>query len=243
WSHHREWARYLRHRSGPPVASPVGPAATPRPSFTSATLSNDALRDITRWRNANARGVSLTCVLTTAVHNALTRGGVPMDDRGFYALIDMRTALPERSEPYWGNMSKSLYLTADPTDPHSVESALRTARKTHRAVPASLVGAVASAVTRHRPPTALRPPAAPVTLTFNSIPTLPRLSDLPWHDQAGRRFYAFGPSLGPGGISVSAIRLRGHMELTASFDEATVTPETMRRSLESLSRVTDPHTG
>jgi hypothetical protein len=243
WSHHRDWVRCLRHRNGPPAATPVGPAATPRPSFTSATLSNTALRDITRWRNANARGVSLTCVLTAATHQALTRGGVPMDDRGFYALIDMRSALPERPEPYWGNMSKSLYLAADPADPRSVENALRTARNTHRALPASVVGAVMSAMPRQRPPTTRQPPVVPVTLTFNSIPILPRVSDLPWCDPVNRRFFAFGPSRGPGGISVTAIRLRGHMELAASFDEATVKPETLSQSLESLADVTSLQAG
>lgn len=243
WSHHRDWARYLRRRNGPPEATAVGPATTPRPSFTRATLSNAALRDITRWRNTNARGVSLTCVLTAAMHRALTRAGVPMDDRGYYALIDMRSALPERPEPYWGNMSKSLYLAADPADPHSVENALRTARTTHRALPASVVGAVTSVLARPRPPTDPRPPVAPVSLTFNSIPILPRLSELPWHDQESQRFYAYGPSRGPGGISVSAVRLRGHMELSASFDEATVRPETLRDAMESLSDVAGLHTG
>lgn len=236
-SHHRDWAGYLRHRSGPPQARPVGPAATPRPSFVGVTLSNVVLRDLTRWRNAHARGVSLTCVLTAAVHQALTRSGVRMDDRGFYALIDMRTALPPRPEPYWGNMSKSLYLAADPTDPRSVENALRTARTTLRALPASVVGAVTSVLTRERPPTTPQPPVEPVSLTFNSIPMLPGLSDLPWHDPVSQRFYAFGPSRGPGGISITALRLRGHMELTASFDEATVRPETLRHALDSLSDV------
>jgi hypothetical protein len=240
-SHHRDWAKCLRHRSGPPVAKPLGPAATPRPSFTNATLSNAALRDITRWRNANARGVSLTCVLTAAAHKALTRSGVPMDGRGVYALIDMRTALPERPEPYWGNMSKSLYLAADPADPRSVESALRSAREAHRALPASAIGAITSVMTRQRPPMTPQPPVVPVSLTFNSIPILPGLSDLPWRDQMSQRFYAFGPSRGPGGISISAIRLRGHMELTASFDEATVNPETLRQALESLSNIASLH--
>jgi hypothetical protein len=243
WGHHRDWAKFLRHRSGPPTTTPVGPVATPRPSFTGTTLSNAALHDITRWRNANARGVSLTCVLTSAVHNALTRGGVPMDDRGFYALIDMRTALPERAEPYWGNMSKSVYLAADPSDPRSVECALRAARTTNRALPASVVGAVASVVARQRPLAIAQSPVVPVSLTFNSIPILPRLSDLPWRNVVNQRFYAFGSSRGPGGISVSAIRLRGHMELTASFDEATVDEETLRHALESLSDVTSLRTG
>jgi hypothetical protein len=237
WRHQRDWRRHLYHRNRPPVATPVGPAVTPRPSFTGAILSNGALRDITRWRNANARGASLTCVLTAAMYKALTLRGVPMDDGGFYALIDMRTALPERPEPYWGNMSKSLYLAADPGDPRCVDSALRAARSTHRALPASVVGAVSSVLTKPRSPMARQAPVTPVTLTFNSMPVLPGLSDLPWRNETNQRFYAFGPSRGPGGISVCAIRLRGHMELTASFDEATVNTETLRDAMESLSNV------
>jgi hypothetical protein len=232
--HHRDWAHYLRSRSGPPVAEPVGPAAPAQPSFTGTTISNAGLRDITRWRNANARGVSLTCVLTCAMHRALCLHGVPMHGSGYYALIDMRTMLPDNGKPHWGNLCKSLYLAADLTDPYSVESALRKVRDTDRALPASVIGAVTTAMTRPRPPAATQAPVAPVTLTFNSIPTLPGLSDLPWHDEVDRRFYGFGRSRGPGSISVSVLRLRGHMELTASFDEATVTAETMRSALEAV---------
>lgn len=233
-AHHRDWTRYLRNRSAPPASTVVGPAAPSRPSFAGAVLSNAALREITRWRNAHARGVSLTCVLTSMTHQAFGKRGVVMDGDGFYTLIDMRPLLPTTPELRLGNLSKSVYLTADLADPRSVETALKEVRDTQRALPAAVVGALAGALSRPNQPLAALPPVTPVTLTFNSMPSLPGISELPWIDETNRRFYGFGPSLGPGGITVFAVRLREHMELTASFDEATVSPETVRDVLEAI---------
>ena len=233
-SHYRDWAGYVRARTGPPAFRETGDAVPLRPAFAGMILGNDALRAITRWRNANARGVSLTCVLTSAVHQALRAHGIPMHDAGFYTLLDMRALLPESPDPRWGNLAKSLYLSADVADPRSVEASLREARDTQRTLPATVVGAVTSALNRAQPNATHQRPVSPVLLTFNSVPTLPGLSELPWLSEQGRRFYGFGPSLGLGDISVSTIRLREYMEVTASFDETTVSTETMRRALAAL---------
>ena len=233
-SHFRDWAGYVRARTGPPAGAATGPAVPLRPAFAGTILGNDALRTITRWRNANARGVSLTCVLTSAVHQALRAHGVPMHDKGFYTLLDLRALLPESPEPRWGNLAKSLYLGADVADPRSVEASLRQARDTRRTLPATVVGALTSAIGHAHPAPAEQSPVDPVLLTFNSVPTLPGLSDLPWRQEHGRRFYGFGPSLGLGDISVSTIRLREYMEVTASFDETTVSVETMRDALDAM---------
>ncbi|MEC3980062.1 hypothetical protein [Amycolatopsis sp. H20-H5] len=233
--HHRDWAQYVRHRTAPPTPSATGPAVTLRPSFAGSVLSNTALRDITRWRNANARGVSLTSVLTSLAHQAFLRRDMPVHDQGFYTLLDLRPLLPASTGPRWGNLSKSLYLTADLTDPRAVEVALKAARKTRRALPATVVAAATGAVSRPRPPDATSPTTTPMVLTFNSIPTLPGLSELPWNETGQRRYYGFGPAVGSGGITVFAIRLREHMELTASFDETAVSADTVREALEAMS--------
>jgi hypothetical protein len=233
-AHHRDWTGYLRHRSAPPAGTVTGPPAPLRPSFAGTIVSNSALRDITRWRNTHAKGVSLTCVLTTLVHRALERSGVPMDGTGFYTLIDMRPLLPATPELRLGNLAKSLYLAADLTDPHSVGAALKEVQDTQRALPAAVIGAFTSALSRpHQPPEAL-PPVSPVTLTFNSMPGLPGIADLPWAEGANKRFYGFGPSLGPGGVTVFAIRLREHTELTATFDEASASRDVVRGALEMV---------
>jgi hypothetical protein len=232
--HHRDWVSYLRHRDGPPATASTATPAPVRPAFVTTTLSNAVLRDLTRWRNANAHGVSMTSVLASLVHKAFQQRELLVHDHGLYTLIDIRPLLSPDSQPQWGNFSKSLYLTADLAVPSSIEAALREARTTDRALPATVVAAGSSALNPPRPPETSQRAVSPVILTFNSIPTLPGLSDLPWREDSDRRFYGFGLSMGPGGITVNAIRLRAHMELIVTFDEATASPATVRRALEAV---------
>jgi hypothetical protein len=152
-------------------------------------------------------------------------------------LVDFRALLPARSAQRWGNLSKSLYLEADLADPASIESALRDARNTNRVLPATIGGVATTVLSRARPEA--QPAGTPATLTFNSIPTLPGLSELPWRDPTDRRFYGFGLSPGPGSITVTAIRLRDHMELVASFDEATAPTATVHSALGALEAPAD----
>jgi hypothetical protein len=237
--HHRDWIRYLRHRSGPPAADVTGTMSPARPAFTGTTMSNAALRDLTRWRNANAHGVSMTSVLASIVHRALRLRDVRIHDQGLCMLIDIRSLLPASPRQRWGNLSKSLYLEADLTDPGSIEAALRQARSTDRVLPATVAGGVASILSRPQSPASASPGAAPVLLTFNSIPTLPGLAELPWRDATNRRFYGFGRSPGPAGITVTAVRHREYMELTASFDEAIAATATVHSALEALADPAD----
>ncbi|WNV85113.1 hypothetical protein [Umezawaea sp. Da 62-37] len=237
--HHRDWARYVRARTAPPVPRPTGPAVTLRPSAVGSVLSNAALKDITRWRNANARGVSLTSVLTSLAYQALRLHGVPIHDQGFYTLLDLRSLLPNASGARWGNLSKSLYLTADLADPCAVETAMKAARETRRALPATVMGMATDVVARSRPPLTTSSPSAPMIMTFNSIPTLPGLSAMPWREEGLRRYYGFGSAVGSNGITVFAIRTREHMELTASFDETGVPLDTVSDALASMSTSVD----
>lgn len=73
-------------------------------------------------------------------------------------------------------------------------------------------------------------------LTFTVMPAFGGLARLPSAGEA-RRLYAFGTPASPGGIVVSAVRLREHMQVVASFDETTVPMEAVQRALASL---TDP---
>jgi hypothetical protein len=196
------------------------------------SIDNAALRGLTRWRNANARGVSPTAVYTSAVHLALREQGIPMAENGFYTLLDMRGLVRPDGQPVWGNLSKALYLTVDVADPRAVHEALEAARTTQRALPAALLGTLSSALALPRPPAA-QAPVSPVRLTFNSMPTLPGLAELPWLTDT-HRFFGFGPSLGPGDISVFAIRLRDHLELIDSFDEATAPATAVRAAVVAM---------
>jgi hypothetical protein len=236
-AHGREWLAHVRHpATPPPAAAPLlaPPAATPAPAFAGTVLDKAALREITQWRNAHARGVSLTGVLTAMGYRALTAAGIAVYDGGFYALIDIRSQLPEAGAPRFGNLAKSLFLTAPLGDPAAVSGALASAMDTQRAVPAIVV-ASATSVRPHAPSDA---PAAPLMLTFNSLPTLPGLADLPWTG-TGKRFYGFGESVDAGGLTIFALRMRDHMQITASFDERSADPAAVRAALAALARPAD----
>lgn len=235
---HRQWIEHLRNPASPPARGAAPPAGPPRPAFAGSMLSNARLREVTRWRNANAPGVSVTSVLTAAVYRALTEQGLNIHGGGCYALIDIRAHLPRAGELPYGNLGKSIYLTADLNNPRSVDAALGDARNSGRALPAIVVAATKSLLWRpvHAQP---HPGGAPLILTFNSLPVLPGMSDLPWHDSEDRRFYGFGLSTGPSGITVIALRLREHLQLTASFDESTAHAAAVRRGLEALTESPD----
>ena len=96
-AHGRDWVHHLRNPSTPPPPSLDAPTGPVRPAFVGTVLDQTALRALTRWRNANAKGVSLTSVLTTAAFRALTAHGVPVHGDGFYALIDIRRCSPPRA--------------------------------------------------------------------------------------------------------------------------------------------------
>lgn len=237
--HRDDWLRHVRRhlRRGSAGAAPavrpvtIGPS---RPAFTGTVITNEQLREISRWRNHNAPGTSIAAVLTTATYRALTAEGLGIDGHGYYCLFDMRQFLPG-SAPMCGNMAKSLHLTAELNDPRSVSDALRAAGESRRVVPAIALG---SAMRQRRPPSAAgTDPRTPLTLTFTVMPgfiAMPKLVPVAGSD---RRMYAFGTPASPGGIVVSALRLREHMQVTASFDESTIPAETVRRALESLADI------
>ncbi|EWC60395.1 hypothetical protein UO65_4283 [Actinokineospora spheciospongiae] len=238
-THRRDWVDYVRHRTAPPVAAATTAPERTRPDFTGAVIPNPALREITRWRNTHAKGISITSVLTSMTHRALVSHGVPLNGDGLWALIDVRGMLGPSDDPRWGNLSKSLYLRTDLGDPAAVEAAMKQARDTGRALPALALGSLIGAVSATpKPAPALAPRPDRVTLTFNSMPTLPGLADMPWLDTGTKRFFGFSPSYGPDGITVFAIRTRDHMELTASHDENVVSTETVDKALAALAAPT-----
>ncbi|MDT7576825.1 MAG: hypothetical protein QOH17_3158 [Pseudonocardiales bacterium] len=233
-AHGRDWFHHLRSPSTPPTPTQDAPpsAGPARPAFVGTVLDQNALRGLTRWRNANAKGVSLTSVLTTAAFRALTAHGVAVHGGGFYALIDIRAGLPDAGLRF-GNLAKSLYLSADLREPSAAAAALSSATQTQRALPAIVVASATSLLARRgRAP--VPSAATPAMLTFNSLPSLPGVADLPWSSTTGRRFYGFGESVGPGSITIFALRMRDHMELTASFDESSATPAAVQAALDAI---------
>lgn len=243
-AHWREWARLAMPGRGTtdgavpagPVSRPPRPIAdAPDPRAAEAVLTNAQVSALTKWRNQNCRGVSITAVLTSAVYRALVEHGVPMDGDGFYSLFDLRRYLPAEQQGMVGNLAKSVYLSADLTDPAAIAAAMDAVIDSARPVPGLVAGA---AVTRIRPPQHddVQTPG-PISMSFSSMPTLPGLADLPWLRDTGRRYVGYGYPVGVRGISIFAIRLRDRMELTASFDGRVIDPAVARRALAELTDV------
>lgn len=235
-THRSAWMAHFRQPTGPPVPGSGPFTGESRPGFAGTVLDNAAVRDITRWRNKNRPGVSITAVLTTAAFRALRSQGLSIHDGGFYALVDIRGYLPDVDGHRFGNLAKSLYLGADLDDPNAVAAALAAAQDSRRALPALVAGAAITALRRP----ALDQPSpvgGPVMLTFNSLPSIPGMADLPWSAAGMRRYYGFGASSGPGGITMFSLRMRDHLQMTASFDEASTPGDAVRKALDSLSDI------
>ena len=98
-----------------------------------------------------------------------------------------------------------------------------------RAVPATVAGLRPQA-----PPSDVV--ATPLVLTFNSLPTLPGVAELPWTVERGRRFYGFGESHDGAGVTLFALRMRDHMQLTASFAARSAEPAAVRAALADLAQ-------
>lgn len=236
--HRRDWfahiANPLRRRPGrnpAPAAQPAGPS---RPAFAGAVVTNEQLRGLLQWRNREAPKASIAAVLTSATYRALAGQGLDVDPGGYYAILDLRQFLPDDSPPSYGNGAKSLHVTADLTDPQSISTALKQANEERRVLPAI---ALRSPMRRRTlsPTPARRGGQLALTFTFQptsaELPRVPAAGDLP------RSLYGFGTPASPGGVAVFAVRLRQHLQLTASFDESTVPMETVRLALATL---TDP---
>ena len=92
--HGRGWLDHARHPVAPPAVRPVPTVVPPAPAFAGTVLDQGALRAITKWRNANARGVSLTGVLASLAHRALTAHGIPVAGDGLAAIADQTPTSP-----------------------------------------------------------------------------------------------------------------------------------------------------
>ncbi len=220
------------------LPAPTSATQSPRPTSVGTILTNAEIRGLTKWRNEHARGVSITAVLASRVAVSFLNAGLDLDATRFYSLFDVRSLVSDQPT-LWGNFGKSLELTADLTQPASIDAAMRETIASRRALPGMVVGAVASRV-RGLFRTRTQPEASgPMVMTFNSMPTLPGLDNLPW--RAGqRRYYGLGYPTGPTGLSVFAVRFRDRMEITVSFDRLRADPELVQTAVHDLSRSLKP---
>ena len=223
------------------------PAPTPpripdgsRTQVVSVRWSNADLRQVTRWRNQQPEKVSLTTVLTALTHRTLVGHGLPLEPDGFYSLYDMRRYLPNPAKGVLlaGNLAKSVRVSADMTNLDDVHRAGLEVIESGRPVISTLIGAVANTISRWPRPrrhgaTAVDD-SSTVAMTFNSMPALPGLSGLPWLPGSVRQYVGVGYPAGPGSITVFAMRLREHMQVTAVFPESLIAIDDMRRALTEI---------
>lgn len=234
-------------RPGPAVGSSAeaNPATAvarraPQPDIAVGVLTNAEIRAIIRWRNEQCPGVSITAVMASRICLGLAAAGLPMRCSGFYSLFDIRSNLAVDG-PAFGNLGKSVFLTAEMADPAAVDLAIRETLTTRRPLPALVAGAVltrwdwirARGQGRAGRDGLVDASDGPITLSFSSMPNLPGLSHLPWAD-GPRRYSGFGYPTSPDGVSVSAVRFRDRMEVSVTFDRSRVDPSQARAGIAAI---------
>lgn len=245
-AHGREWWATARRRTngGSTEEHPAGTALLPAApvddptQLVSVRWSTADLQQVSRWRSKNAKGTSITAVLTAATHGALVQAGLPMDPSGFHSLVDLRRYLPDGAFVP-GNLAKSVRIEAPPTDLSAISDASKQVVDTARPVASTVIGSVAGVVAgrlrRRRPATAHPAPApGPVAMTFNSMPALPGLSELPWLPGGVRQYIGAGYPAGAGSLTVFAMRMREHMQVTVTFPASMMDADRMRELLRSI---------
>lgn len=245
WVHGREWWAMARRRTGGATEEhpdgvtrlPAALAGDPT-QVVSVRWSSADLQLVSRWRSRHAKGTSITAVLTAATHRALVDAGLPMDRTGFHSLVDLRRYLPDGGFVP-GNLAKSVRIEASLTDLTAISGASKEAVDTARPVASTVIGSVAGAAAgrlrRHRPaPAHPAPVNGPVAMTFNSMPALPGLSELPWLPGGVRQYVGVGYPAGAGSLTVFAMRMREHMQVTVTFPASMMDADRMRDLMRSI---------
>jgi hypothetical protein len=238
-SHWRQWWQYARGgTTGAAAAIPesAGPPPDARAdNTTTATgivLNTAEFSGFNSWRKLDRPGLSATALMASAAHRALVAEGVPVDDGGFFTLVDLRRHLPKKQAMRPGNLAKSTYVRANMAEPQEVGAALKQMVDSARAVPALLSGAITAALGNHAAPSVRTP--ATVTMTFNSMMRNPGVEHIPWTDPALAQYITMSYPAGADGISVSACVAEGRMFFSASFDPAIVDRDAVDRALHRL---------
>lgn len=236
-SHWRDWWHHLRSAEAPPTppsgAAPVGAcSAVPESDAVGALISAADVEAFKEWRQAHRADVSLIALVTAATYRALADQGVPMNGDGFYTLIDLRRYLPKRDAMRPGNLAKSVYLSADLDEPADIAESLKYTVKTARAVPALFCGAIPTVRRKATSDSAVA--GSPVTLIFNWLSNVYGIDLLPWTAPEKARFFQLSYPISANAISVTAIQVRGGIEVSASFDPRGVDRDAVTRALVQL---------
>jgi hypothetical protein len=235
--HWGEWWSHLRAADAgvsQPAAPPSVPARVHPPTTTAAgvLLTAAEFNEFKAWRKTAFPELATTALMASAAYLALSAEGVPLSDKGFYTLVDLRRHLPKKQSLRPGNFAKSAYVQADMADPAAVGTGLKHLVATARAVPALFSGALATALRRSAPPGPVTTDS--VTMTFNSMMRNPGVEHIPWADPAEAMYITMAYPVGSDGISVSACAVEGRVLFSASFDPNQVNAQAVMRGLERL---------
>ncbi|MDT5079362.1 MAG: hypothetical protein QOJ80_3999 [Mycobacterium sp.] len=235
----RQWWKHLRSAQTGEIGAPAQTAAPERahPPVTTATgilLTVDEFDAFKAWRKSTSPDMATTALMASAAYLALAAEGVPVNDKGFYTLVDLRRHLPKKQALRPGNFAKSAFIPADMADPASVGSGLKQLVSSSRAVPALFAGALTAALHGSRHQAAPCASAGPVTMTFNSMMRNPGVEHIPWADPKEARYVTMAYPVGSEGISVSACAVEGRVLFSASFDPGRVDAKAVARALGHL---------
>lgn len=233
-THHRQWWRHFRSPSKPVPASLAVPAPHRVGSGTDAVayrVGPEAVARLQRWRKEHYPGVSISALVASASHRALTRNGVMLDPAGCYTLIDLRRYLPAKQALRPGNLVKSVYIPASMDDPVAVGAGIRDAVDSARAVPALALGGAAVGLGRGggRPAR-----GGATTMTFNYMMRNPGVEHIPWKDTSAIRYLTMSYPCGADNLAVFACGVAGGIDFSASFVAGVVDREAVLRALREL---------
>jgi hypothetical protein len=236
--HWRSWWEYSRKPVAAPSPTTYGTGTTtvhrvPTTTGRGVIVSAAEFTAFKTWRKAACPELATTALMASATFVAMEREGIPVNDKGFYTLVDLRRHLPKKQSLRPGNLAKSAFIDADMRDPASIGEGVKRLVGSARAVPALVAGAVAAGLARSASggrATRLKP----LTMTFNSMMRIPGIEHFPWVDPRNAHFVTTSYHVGVNGLSVSACAVEGGMSITASFDPTRVDPDAMARALDHL---------
>ncbi|TQR86305.1 hypothetical protein D8S82_12030 [Mycobacterium hodleri] len=235
--HWRDWWQHARTKA---VTAPVAVGAqhaiahrAPTTTGRFVVVSAEEFGAFKAWRKSTCPDIATTALMASATFVALEREGVPLNDKGFYTLVDLRRHLPKKQALRPGNLAKSAYIDADMRDPAAVGEGVRQLIESTRAVPALVAGAVSAGLRKSTRETAAAH-LEPVTMTFNSMMRIPGIAHIPWTRPSEAYFVATSYHVGVNGLSVSACAVEGGMCIAASFDPTRVDPDVVARALGHL---------
>jgi hypothetical protein len=211
-------------------------AGTATPGQLSVMIEDHELAAMTAWGRTAHPTARLSSVLTGAFYRALRAQDLPVNPAGFNALVDVRRYLLPSESGISGNLAKALFVATDDLgDPTSVAAAQAALIDSGWTLPSLALGAVLASLPgrKHTGPSTATV-GGPLTMNMSVMSSLPGLSDIAWLEGGRTRFTGIGYPVGLDVISLFAVRMPDHLEVSLSYAREAVPDETARTILDLL---------